>query len=77
MKGSLDMAQRASIGTLSYSPFIPLYLRGGIDTQLFNYSNLYNRNLNYNFTHEKIPFHHSNGIDVNGGVVDYYALVPA
>ena len=27
--------------------FIPLYLRGGkIDTQLFNYSNRYNRNLN-------------------------------
>ena len=37
MKGSLDMAQRVSIGTLSYSPFIPLYLRGGAVTQQFNY----------------------------------------
>ena len=37
MKGSLDMAQRVSIGTVSYSPFIPLYLRGGAVTQQFNY----------------------------------------
>ena len=43
----LNSAKQISFESLSYSPFIPLYLRGGIDTQLFNYSNHYNRNLNY------------------------------
>ena len=32
---------------MSYSPFIPLYLRGGIETQLFNYFQRYIRNLSY------------------------------
>ena len=42
-----ERVKQISFESLSYSPFIPLYLRGGIDPQLFNYSHRYNRNLNY------------------------------
>ncbi len=42
-----EIQPKISFESLSYSPFIPLYLRGEIDTQLFNYSHRYNRNLSF------------------------------